>query len=239
MDESRGKQGVFKAWVVLGTVFLVLIFILFKYGKDKTTVYNQQINTTENISREQVIEELKNEQDSELWGKYIDKIFSESKQPSTDLSAEFQEELENKVLLPEEAIFISGNIVGDGYNQRVKYLNDFENLFVSFGKKGVFSEAKLFAAQAGGSGVVLELSDYDKETILRIATEYELWAKEILSLDTPAKYENRSLRAAQDILQVAYILRKIVVEEDDQVYVMWIGKYTQKVFDILASRYVK
>jgi len=239
MDESRGKQGVVHAWFVLGIIFIIFIIALSKFGKDKTTVYNQQINPSENVTREQVMQELKNQQDSELWGKYIDKIFSETKSPSEDLSSEFQKELENKVLLPEESLQVLGNIVGNSYSERAKYLNDFETLFIGAGKRGVLSEAKLFASQAGETGAVLELSDYDRETILRIATEYELWAKEILNLDTPGQYENRSLRVAQDILQVAYILRKAIAEDDTQVYVMWIGKYTQKVFDILASRYVK
>jgi hypothetical protein len=178
-----------------------------------------------------------------LWGKYIDRIFEardkEEIIDSQDLSVQYQKELENKVLLPEETLIISGIILGNGYNERASYLNKFEELYINATKKGVFTEAKLFASQAGGEAMVLELSDYDKQTILRLATEYELWAKEILKLDTPAQYENRSLRTAQDILQVAYILRKAVVEADDQVYVMWIGKYTEKVFDILAVRYVK
>lgn len=239
MDESRGKRGVAQAWIVLGIIFIIFIFALSKFGKNKASVYNQQISTSENITREQVIEELKSEQDSEIWDKYVDKIFSETKVPPQELSVEYQKELENKVLLPEESLIILGNIVDDSFTKRAKYLNEFEILYVNATKKGVFAEAKLFAAQAGGVGVVLGLSDYDKETILRAATEYELWAKEILKLDTPSQYENKSLRTAQDILQVAYILRKAVVEEDDQVYTMWIGKYTQKVFDILASRYVK
>lgn len=242
MDESRGK-GAGRAWVVLGIIFVVFVFSLLKFGKDKASVYNQQINTNEMISREQILEELKNEQNSELWDKYLDKIFSTEsngeKISAQDLSVEYQKELENKTLLPEEPLSISGFIVGNSYNERVKYLNEFEATFISVVKKGVFSESKLFAAQAGGQGVVLRLSDFDKQTILRIATEYEIWAKELLKLDTPLQYERKSLVAAQDILQVAYILRMAVAEEDDQVYVMWIGKYTQKVFDILASRYVK
>jgi hypothetical protein len=239
MDETRGKQGAGGAWAVLAVLAVALIFALFKFGKNKETIYNQQINTNSSITREQVLEELKGEQDSELWGKYIEKIFSESKTPSQDLSAEYQRELEQKVTLPEETIFLQGKIVGNSYNERVKYLNEFEQLFVSSKKKGVFDEAKMFANQAGDNGKILELSDYDKETILRLATEYELWGKEILQLDTPAQYEKKSLGAVRDILQISYILKKVVTETDSQVYPMWIGKYTEKVFDILANRYVK
>lgn len=243
MDESRNANGASKAGLVLGIFFLVFIFILFKFGKDKETVYNQQINPDENISREQVKQDLKSQQDSRLWGKYIDIIFESNEAKGTilsqDLSEEYRRELENRVLLPEETLIISGDIMGNSYAEKAKYLNQFEALFVSAGKRGVFTEAKLFALQAGGEGTDLDLSDYDKGTVLRLATEYELWAKEILKLDTPEQYVNRSLRTAQDILHVAFILRKAVAENDDQVYVMWIGKYTQKVFDILAVRYVK
>lgn len=243
MDESRGKQGVGRAWVVLGVIFVVFVFALSKFGKDKASVYNQQINSGTGVSSEQVLSELKSEQDSEMWGRYMDKIFEardkEVEVDTQDLSAEYQKELEDKVLLPEEVLVIQGSIVSNGFNERAKYLNEFEGLYINATKKGVFTEAKLFAAQAASEGQVLKLSDYDKETVLRLATEYELWAREILKLDTPAQYEKRSLRTVQDILQVSYILRKAVVEEDNQVYVMWIGKYTQKVFDILAVRYVK
>jgi hypothetical protein len=74
---------------------------------------------------------------------------------------------------------------------------------------------------------------------LRIATEYDLWAEEILQLETPSMFEKKSLETVRNILNTSYILRKLVEEEDSQIYLMWIGKYMQIVFDIIALRYAR
>lgn len=242
MDETRGKHGVVNAWIVLGFIFVIFLFLLNKYGKEEEVIYNQQISVNENQTREQVLEDLKREKDSALWNDYIDKIALSAKDKNItpeEISENYQKELENKVTLPTENLFLQGKIVGDSSAEVGKYLNEFEILLENARKRGVFSEAGIFRAQAVDSETNLELSDFDKQTLLRIATEYELWAKEIGKLDTPKKYENKSLLAMQDILQMSYVLEKIVEETDSQVYVMWIGKYTQKAFDILANTYVK
>jgi hypothetical protein len=145
-------------------------------------------------------------------------------------------ELTQRTKLPEQIVFLNKETVGNSFAEKALYLNKFEEYMVEAKKKGVFSESLIFSAQAEN---FLPLSDYDKATILRNATEYEIWANKILDLETPRVYENKSLAAAEDIFNAAYILRKIVEENDRQIYVLWIGKYVETIFDILATRYVK
>jgi hypothetical protein len=251
MDETRGKPGWGfmggggQAVVVLVFLFCLAIFLVFKFGKNTTSVVNQEAikNNTENqfgnLSKEEILEKLKAESNSEIYNKYLDKIKDGFSQ---EVSTQYQTELEQKTALPEQIIFLTKPTIGNSYSEKAIYLNTFEALFASMRKRGVFSESAIFASQAGATtspSVILPLSDYDKETLLRIATEYENWAQQILNLETPVVYEKKSLNFANDLLNAGYIIKKVVEEKDDQLYVMWIAKYTQTIFDILANRYVK
>ena len=135
-------------------------------------------------------------------------------------------------------VIIRGKILDNSFVNRSNYLNDFEKLFTEFKNKAGFSEGKIFAAQISGNKI-LNLSDYDRETLLRLATEYELLSEQVLNLNVPKVYENKSLEAAKSTLNISYILKKMVDETDEKVYPMWIGQYTRVIFDIIANRYAK
>ncbi len=265
MDESRnnltGRSG--EAMVVLFFVFAMLIFLLYKFGSNSNSVVNSEVfqnqNQESNLTREEIFEQIKAENDSEVFAKYLEKIKSLKDNASDgeidgvqdltgNIGEEYKKELENKVLLPQQIVKIKGEILENTYANRANYLNNFEKLFADFKSGGGFSESKIFAAQItptpalpqGEGGVrILELSGYDRETLLRLATEYELWSEQILNLNVPKVYENKSLEAAKSTLNISYILKKMVDETDEKVYPMWIGQYTRVIFDIIANRYAK
>ena len=80
MDESRtnlgGRSG--EAMVVLFFVFAMLIFLLYKFGSNSNSVVNSEVfqsqNQESNLSREEIFEQIKNEYDSEIYNKYLEKI---------------------------------------------------------------------------------------------------------------------------------------------------------------------
>lgn len=249
MDSSKqNTNNHIQAIIVLFILFAVAIFLLFTFGRNSDNVINNNVVANSdniNLTAEQMFEQMKSESNSEIYNKYLEKI-QEAKKNNTNvqdltgnISEEFKNELQNQVLLPEQVVSIKGKMVDNSFSQRAKYLNEFEDLFVKYSSKKVFEENKILQAQIGENNSILELSDYDRETLLRIATEYELWAQEILNLDTPSNYERKSLEAAKNALNISYVLRKIVVEKDVKVYPLWIAKYIEVIFDILANRHAK
>jgi hypothetical protein len=248
MDETGKMTSGTGAIMMIFFFFFLSLFLLNKYGKSTQRVEVEN-NVGQNFNlkqtREEVLRQMKMESRSEIYGKYLDLLDRNSSTSTTEaISNDFKSELETTTLLPEQVVFLKNRVVGNSYNEKEKYLNDFENTFIKARKKGVFSESTIFATQAGPKdstdrSTILPLSPYDKGTVLRIATEYDLWAEEILQLETPSMFEKKSLETVRNILNTSYILRKLVEEEDSQIYLMWIGKYMQIVFDIIALRYAR
>ena len=95
----------------------------------------------------------------------------------------------------------------------------------------------MFAAQITKDGQVLPLSDYDRETLRNIQKKFEDFADKVLNMPTPTTYVKKSKGLIIDARAIAFIIEKIVLEKDSKVYPLWISKYGEYAFDIIANRY--
>lgn len=240
-ENNLRRQTVAEAVIGVIFIFLLLVFLLYKFGSNKENVTNTDIEN-QPVSQEELVQSLDDTGgQNEIYFKYIKKIY-DAQQTSGEnadvdgIVLDYQKELEGKVQLPEQNVVIQK--VSPTYN-KTKYNNEYEIAFSNLKKAGGTSESQIFESQIVDKDTLLPLSDYDKETVLRIATEYEKFANIISSLETPKVYEKRGVGTTKDALNVAYILRQMVNTEDKQIYTLWINQYSIVMFDIIANRYAQ
>lgn len=242
--ENRGTAG--EAIFGIFFIFIVLIFLLYRFGTNKETVANENI-PKDGVTKEEFLSKLNDPtSESEIYNRYIKQIY-ETQTGKTDdgevvntevavdkIVEEYQKELQQKVALPTQTVNIK--IVSDVY-PTTSYRNDFEKIFEELKKAGGTTESQIFAAQITGPDTLLPLSDYDRETILRTATEYEIFVDKLVTLTTPRTQLKKVNELAIAALNVSYILRKLVEENDQKIYSLWITKYAENMSVIITNRY--
>jgi hypothetical protein len=234
MNESGKKLTALEATVGIIMILALFVIWLFNYGGSKGEITLPK----ENINPLTLKNEIQGEQNSPIFNNFVEKIF-ESKVKNQSISTEelgkeLQTELLKNIEIPEFTVTLS-NIGNYSAN---KYLKDSDSLYAELKSNGGTDEAKIFADQIVDDKI-MPLAQIDKETLLRIASIYEVYAEKMSQIPTPSFYEKKATNLIKDALKVSYILKKIVVEQDEKIYPLWISKYSEIQFDIIANRYEK
>lgn len=248
MDESGNTNSQNKtageAVVVVFFVFLILIFLVYKFGSNNQSVESTKVGNGDSsqISKEEFENSLSDTGgQNEIYFKYIKKIYDEQSTNGEGANldvivSDYKNELEQSVAVPEQTVTLAN--VSATFS-KTKYNSDYELAFSELQKGRNPTEATIFAAQIADANTLIPLSNYDKETIQRIATEFELYAEKIKNLNTPTVYKKRGEETVKNALKVSYILRQMVNINDTKIYSLWISKYSAVMFDIIANRYAQ
>lgn len=235
MNESENTKSVLPGLVVLFFIFIFLIYLLYKFGSSNQSVVNPELSGDNSpVTLDQALTDEEGE--NEIYFKYIRKIY-EGQSAGADVNGilnDYKNELESKVTLPVQDVNLVS--VSNIFNKK-EYLILYENAYIDLQKSGGGSESLIFSQQIVDKDTLIPLSDYDKETILRVAVEYEKFAEVISNLNTPTSYEKKAVDTIKNARNVAYVLRQIVKTNDKQVYSLWTTKYSSLMFDIIANRY--
>lgn len=243
MNESGNKNSVAEALVALAVLFLVLIFVLYKFGATHEVVNNSSIESP-TLTREELKTQLEDQlenpsSDSPLYNKYLKQIYElqTAKGKDADINPvvdSLQKEIEEKVVIPEQKADLK--FVETKF-ERKNYTNNFELLYQDFRKKGGADESKMFSAQIDPDGNLLPLSDLDRENVFLYGDEYENLARKMENLPTPKPLENTAKNMIVSLRKISFILHQMSQEKDSQIYLLWINKYSENMFDIIAIRY--
>lgn len=238
--ENRGTAG--EAIVGIILLFVIIVLLLYKFGGNNNSV--NSVVSSDDASKQAFLNEINSSStDNEIYNKYIKQIYElqsstgnsiEIQNQVGEIASSYQSELEQKVALPPQTVFLKN--VSDKFTKN-NYANNFELIYQDFKKKDGTNEGNILTAQIGTDGTVLPLSDYDKESLLRIAVEYEIFSEKIQNLSTPKSTEKIATEVAVSALNINYILNKIVVENDKNIYPLWISKYAENMSVIIADRY--
>jgi hypothetical protein len=237
MNESENQKSILPGLIVLFFIFIFLIYLLYKFGSSNQSVVNPNLSEDNSpVTLDQALTDSEGE--NEIYFKYIRKIYEQQSSPDgsgvNEILDEYKNELESKVALPDQEAILSN--VSSFYDKN-QYLEDYEGAYSSLQKAGGGSESKIFSSQIVDEKTLLPLSDYDKETLLRIAVEYDKFAETISNLNTPKVYEKKAMGTIKGSRNLSYLLRQIVSVNDKEVYSLWISKYSTVMFDIIANRY--
>lgn len=238
MNESRNGASAAEAVFGIFFIFTLLVVLLFKFGGNKDVVTNPE-TTKNNISLEENFPEPEN---MTIYDKYVKQIYdtqfattSEKTSESIDsIISDYERELLAKTEIPVQEIVIKN--VSDKFNPKY-YAQNFELIFEDLRLRGGTSEGDILLAQIGENNSILELSEYDKEKISRIAQEYEIFADKISNLGTPSSVYNKALEIAVSAKKISFILKKMLEEKDERVYTLWISKYAENMSVIITDRY--
>lgn len=238
--ENRGTAG--EAIVGIILLFVIIVLLLYKFGGNNNSV-NSAVSS-DDASKQAFLNEINSSStDNEIYNKYIKQIYElqsstgnsiEVQNQVGEIASSYQSELEQKVALPPQTVYLKN--VSDKFTKN-NYANNFELIYQDFKKKDGTNEGNILTAQIGTDGTVLPLSEYDKESLLRIAVEYEIFSEKIQNLSTPKSTEKIATEIAVSALNISYILNKIVVENDKTIYPLWISKYVENMSVIIADRY--
>lgn len=237
MNETENKESLIQGLFGMGIIFIILIALIYTFGKNDSSVYNENLSKTDN-NQTNLEEQLNSDLENNIYNKYVKQIYdaqSSGVQADVDsITKSYQDELLAQTAIPEQ--FLNLRFVSNTANIKT-YQAEFEQIFQQFKNASGTSESKIFEAQITASGDFLQLSDYDRETLLRLATEYEIFAGKVQDLTTPKSLEGRALSIARGAMTISYILRKMVAEQDEKIYAVWISKYSENMFVIITNRY--
>lgn len=245
MNESEKNEKVGEAIVGMIFIFIVLVFLIYKIGGNKTTVSNPDItqqNTLDQETKAQLEKQLSEDENKSLYNKYVKAIYDtqnsggqQTANQSVDvLVSSYQNDLLAATEIPNPTVKI--NNLSDKFST-TEYTKNFELLFAQLKKLGGTEEGNIFALQINPDGSLIPLSQYDKETILRDSINYELFANQIQNLPTPSTYEAKANALAGAAKNISYILKKMSSEDDEKIYSMWISKYAENMSAIIKIRY--
>jgi hypothetical protein len=241
MYPQKNSESVSQAFFVITFLFLVIIFLLFRFGGTSDRVVNENLARENTESSKISVKDFLNQNESEdLYTKYLKEIYEKMGNSSSEnldiekVVENYSQELSLKTLVP-QADFLLTNISTE--NDLVSYRKSFEKTFQDLRIASGTSESVIFASQIQQNGEVLPLSDYDKESLLRLATEYKLFSDKLAKLETPISLTKNVERVGRASLNVSFILKKIVMENDKNIYPLWISKYSENMFVIIEERY--
>ena len=125
MEESGRKQTMGEAVGTIFFLFLLLIFLIYKFAYNKNVIVNESAQQKPVVqSREEILSNIKSESGSDLYTSYIDKVLDSKKNSSAldtqVLSDNFKSDLQGKIVVPETAIDLAN--ISEKYS-RVDYLN--------------------------------------------------------------------------------------------------------------------
>lgn len=243
MNESANKGTVAEAIFGITLLFLLLIFLLYKFGTNKGTVTSPEQNKTVDAKTELLNQFNSPETENDLYKKYAKEVYDaqsegkgsiETQNKVEQIVLSYQKDLENETLLPQQNVLLKN--ISDKFTKK-NYEDNFEIIISDFKKNGGTTEAPILSSQITPEGNLLVLSEDDKENILRIAGQYEVFANKIQNLSTPTSLEKIGKEIAISSLNVAYILKKLANEEDKNIYTLWISKYAENMSVIITDRY--
>lgn len=240
MNESANRGTAVEGIFGLLLVFAILIFAIYKFGTSHDSVVNDALQNATDTS--DTVADLDTNSENGIYNKYIKQIYDAQTATNTgnksaqvdQIISDYQSELQNKTDIPTPTIVLKN--VSDKFTPS-NYKNNFEIIWDDFKTRGGTSENKIILAQILDDGTLLPLSDYDKETLLRTATEYEVFAEKIQNLSTPKSEEKIATEVAASATNISYILKQMVNEPDKQVYTLWISKYLENMSVIITDRY--
>lgn len=243
MNESFKKENVAEAIFGVFFIFLILGIFLYKFGTNKDAVTNpeREVDSQAKTALEDQFNNPENEND--LYKKYVKEIYDIKSQGNENIETQnkieqivssYQKDLENQTFLPPQNVFLRN--VSTNFTDK-NYADNFEIIFNNFKTRGGTSESSILSAQISPDGNLLVLSQDDKETISRLADEYESFSEKVQNLSTPTNREKIGKEIAISALNVAYILRKLATEEDKNIYTLWISKYAENMSVIITDRY--
>ncbi len=246
MNESENTSGASGAVITIIFLFVLLTFAIFRFGGHSDNSASTESTNGKKISKKEFLQSVDSgNPEDEIYNKYLKKIYLEQTKngSSTDVGNildEFQNEIDTRLHVPNSVSNESlPNIVASTIFSKTNYNTSYEKIFSESKAKGLTTEGKILAAQTNGGSELLSLSSYDKETLLRIATEYDILAEKTSQLATPKIYEVRAKNTIENLKQVSYILKELAKESDSTVYKLWINKYLVTMFDIISNRYVQ
>lgn len=231
MQKSENNLQIIEGLVGIGFLILILAFIIFfKSDKSKEVTSNKnilgQVTETAESQTQYDSQLLKNH--LELLGKLGDE--AEDQKAKSELTEILIQSLDEKTKIPtfnSRPIYISDTFDKNNYQK------EFFKTFNEAAAAGMGLELYYFVSQISPeSGEMLELSPYDKESLQRIATEYEIFGKKIQKIETPTDYIKAGETTSQKAFEISYILRNLLEEKDSLVYSKWFEKYGD------ASRYI-
>ena len=243
MNESANKGNAAEA--IIGIVFICILLgvFIYKFGTDKDTVINQVEEKIEDPKAELQSEFSSSETENDLYKKYVKEIYEAKSQGEDSIETQnkveqiisnYKVDLETKTSIPPQTVSIK-NVSNKFTNKN--YNDNFEIIFKNFKERGGSTENAILSAQITSDGELLVLSQDDRETLLRIANEYETFAEKVQNLSTPIGREKLAKEIATSALNVSYILRKLSDEQDKNIYTLWISKYAENMSVIITDRY--
>lgn len=243
MNETEKRGTVVEAIVGIIFLFAVIIFFIYKVGGNKDTITNSQINnstTTAPTDKEILLNQLNSSSSENLtYNKYLKQLYDLQTGVATntgvsEIVQNYQNELEQKVTIPNQTVQL--NNISNTFNKQI-YKQNFELLFANFKAKGGTSESTIFLNQIVDNDTLLPLSDYDKQTLLRLSVDYQNFADEVSKLPTPTIYLKLGTEIATKAMNISYILKQMQNEPDKKIYILWINKYSQNMNAIITDRY--
>lgn len=253
MDENNNKRinaTAREAITGILFIFLILILFLYQFGTNKKTISNLELTEDAQGSKENFLNQLEEENgENDTFNKYLKQIYelqssstlhneshnsSENNREIESIINEYQKELQEKIRIPTQSFQLQN--ISDTYSPKI-YRDNFEILYAELKSNKENSESKIFSSQIIDDGTLLPLAEFDKETILRIASDYEIFADKLSLLPTPKSLEKRMTELGTSALNVSFILRKMVAEDDSKIYSLWISKYAENMSVIITIRY--
>ncbi len=243
MNESANKTNVAEAIFGIVFIFFLVGVFLYKFGTDKDIVVNKDAENSVDSKIELLTQFENSKTENDLYKKYAQEIYNTQTEDQTGVEtqnkvekivSDYQKNLENEVVLPPQSVSLK-NVSSMFTNKH--YADNFEIMFSEFKAKGGTSEGLILSTQITSDGNLLVLSPDDKETILRVADEYEIFSNKIQNLSTPTLREKIGREIAISTLNISYILRKLANEEDKNIYTLWISKYAENMSVIITDRY--
>ena len=231
MQKSEQKLQIIEGVAGVGFLILVLAFIIF--FKSDTS---KEITVNKNLLGEGRAAEISGSPyDSQLLTNHLDLMGKlgdgeEDQKAKSELTEILIKSLDEKTKVPNfnsRPIFVSETFDKNSYQK------EFFKTFNEATTAGMGLELYYFVSQISPeSGEILELSPYDKESLQRIATEYEIFAEKIQKIETPTDYMKAGEVTTQKAYEISYILRNLLEEKDSLIYSKWFEKYGE------ASRYI-
>ena len=225
MNESENNRTIGEAVFGIIVIFTLLALVVFSFKSQ------HKITTPEDTSGELATSsDLSDSAEAAYYSDFLEAI----KNNNSGGTAQFEKIISDKTAVPEPSVFLKNLGIYDA----TTYLNNFDKIWAQKYNKGLLDANKIFIAQSQ-STEFLTLSDADKSDIISSAILFKDLADELEAMPTPNIYKSKSEAAVKSARKVAYVLEKIIGENDEKIYTLWVVKYSQYMQDLNAAHYVK